>query len=141
MSIKSLNPYLHFDGTAEKAIKLYESVLGARTEGLMRFGEMPGNHPAPENKDRIMHSTLHIGPAVLMVSDTMSGAPAAKDGNVHVVLHYDDVAEMTRAFDALAAGGKVDMPLADTFWGARFGMLTDAFGIEWMFNCEVKKAG
>ena len=50
-----------------------------------------------------------------------------------------DAADMAQKFDALAAGGKVTMPLADMFWGARFGMLVDAYGIQWMFNHQLKK--
>jgi PhnB protein len=47
---------------------------------------------------------------------------------------------MAKKFDALAVGGKVLMPLQDMFWGAKFGMLRDAYGISWMFNCELKKS-
>lgn len=137
MSIKQLNPYLIFNGTAEQAIRSYESVLGAKTEGLMRFGDIPGNTPAPENKDRIIHALLRIGTGVVMVSDTQPDSPVATEGNVHVSLDFDDVADMTKKFEALAVGGKVAMPLQDTFWGARFGMLTDAFGVRWMFNAEL----
>lgn len=139
MSIKSVNAYLFFDGEAEKAIKLYESALGAKTEGVMRYGEIPGNTPAPENKDRIIHAMLHLGAGGIMVSDTMPGGPHSTTTNVHVCLSYDDPAEMARAFDALSAGGKVGMAIHDAFWGAKFGTLKDAFGIEWMFNCDAKK--
>ncbi|MGK4006329.1 glyoxalase/bleomycin resistance/extradiol dioxygenase family protein [Sorangium sp. So ce1036] len=141
MSIKSLNPYLMFDGTAEKAIKLYERALGAKCEGVMRYGDVPGDAPCPgEVKDRILHATVHVGPSVIMVSDGMPGTPVAKESNTEVCLHFDDVESMAKAFDALAAGGKVTSPLQDMFWGARFGTLTDAFGIRWMFNCDLQKA-
>jgi PhnB protein len=74
-----------------------------------------------------------------MLSDTMPGMPFTPEGNAHVCLDFDDAADMAKRFDALAAGGKVTMPLQDTFWGAKFGMLTDAFGVRWMFNCEKHK--
>ncbi|KYF65792.1 VOC family protein [Sorangium cellulosum] len=137
MSIKSLNPYLLFDGTADKAIKFYESALGAKSDGPpMRFGDIPGDNPAPEHKDRIMHATMRVGGGVIMISDTMPGMPTPAEGNTEVCLHFDDAADMARVFDALAEGGKVTMPLQDTFWGAKFGSLTDAFGTRWMFNCQ-----
>jgi PhnB protein len=82
---------------------------------------------------------LHLGEGLVMVSDAMPDKPAPREGNVHVALDFDDVGDMTRKFDALAEGGTVTMPLQDMFWGARFGMLTDAFGINWMFNCSTKK--
>jgi PhnB protein len=138
MSIKSLNPYLNFDGTAEKAIQLYERALGARTEGLMRYGEMPGGQVPPEHKNRIMHGRLNIGGGLVMVSDAHSGMAAPKQSNTHVLLDFDDSADLAKKFDALADGGKVTMPLQETFWAAKFGMLTDRYGIQWMFNCDKK---
>lgn len=140
MAIKQLNPYLNFDGTAAKAIALYEKALGAKTEGLQRFGEVQGMPVAPENKDRVMHAVLHIGAGLVMISDGMPGVPVPKESNMSVTLDFDDVKEMEQRFDALAAGGTITMPLQDTFWGARFGMLKDAFGIQWMFNCQTGKA-
>jgi PhnB protein len=139
MAIKKLNPYLMFDGDAGKAIKLYESALGAKAENLMRYGDMQGNKVAPEHKDRVMHAALSIGEGVVMISDCQPGTPVKVGSNVDVALHFDDVAEMTRRFEALAAGGEITMPLQDMFWGARFGALTDAYGVGWMFNCEIKK--
>jgi PhnB protein len=139
MSIKSASPYLSFNGDAAKAIKLYQQALGAKTEAVMPFSEAQGMDIAPEHKNRVMHASLRIDDAVIMMSDTMPDQPVAAGGNVQVSLTCDDVADMTTKFDALAAGGKVTMPLQDVFWGAKFGMLTDAFGIHWMFNCVTKK--
>jgi PhnB protein len=138
MSIRQLNPYLNFDGTAEEAIRLYESALGARTENVSRFGDVEGLSLPAEHKGRVMHALLKIGAGAVMVSDTMPGQPVSKEGNVHVCLDFDDAEEMARRFQALASGGKVTMPLQDTFWGATFGMLTDRYGIRWMFNCTKK---
>jgi PhnB protein len=140
MAIRQLNPYLNFNGTAAKAIKLYESALGAKVESTMPWTEAPGTAPAPENKDRVMHATLRIGGAAMMLSDTMPGMDVPAGGNAHICLDFDDAAEMTSRFEAMSKGGKVTMPLQDTFWGAKFGMLTDAYGIQWMFNCENKKS-
>ncbi|MCA1586880.1 MAG: glyoxalase/bleomycin resistance/extradiol dioxygenase family protein [Acidobacteria bacterium] len=138
MSIKKLNPYLFFNGTAEKAIALYERALGAETENVARFGDVPGMDAPSEHKGRVMHAVLRLGGGLVMLSDTMPDSPAAAEGNAHVCLDFDNVADMTQRFEALGAGGKVTMPLQDTFWGAKFGTLTDAFGVQWMFNCEHK---
>jgi PhnB protein len=140
MAIKQINPYLNFNGTADKAIQLYQSALGAKVENIMRFGDAAGGMPvAPADKNRVLHAVLNLGPSAIMLSDTMSDQPVGAGGNVHITLDFDDAGEMTAKFDALGAGGKVTMPLQDTFWGARFGMLTDAYGIHWMFNCEQRK--
>jgi PhnB protein len=140
MAIRKVSPYLNFDGDGEQAMKFYESVLGAKVEALSRMGDMPGSNAPPEDKDRLLHALLRFesGDAI-MASDTMKGMPFSVGNNVHVTLDFSDADEMAKKFDALAAGGKIDMPLNDTFWGARFGMLTDRFGIRWMFNCELKK--
>jgi PhnB protein len=139
MAIKQLNPYLNFNGDAAKAAKLYESALGAKIEHLSRFGDMPGSTATPETKDRVMHGTLRLGESgVVMISDIQPGTPHTPGTNMYVCLDFNDADEMGKKFDALAVGGKISMPLQDTFWGARFGMLVDAHGVQWMFNCEKK---
>jgi len=137
MAIKQLNPYLNFDGSAAKAIALYEKALGAKTEHVQRFGDMPGSKP--EHRERVLHALLRVGPGVIMISDTQPGMPFTVGSNNHVCLDFDDTADMDARFDALAAGGSVTMPLQDTFWGAHFGMLQDAYGVRWMFNCNLPK--
>jgi PhnB protein len=140
MAITQLNPYLNFDGTAAKAIALYERALGAKVDNVQRFADVPGDSPKPEHANRVMHALLRIGTGVVMISDTPADMPPTRGNNVHVCLDFDDSADMSKRFDTLATGGQVDMPLQDTFWGARFGMLTDAYGIRWMFNCTLKKS-
>jgi PhnB protein len=131
MSIKQLNPYLNLGGTAREAIKLYTAALGGTIEGeVMPFDKDPG---------RVMHARMRLGAGLIMMSDAPPGMPVPSESNTHVSLDYGDEAEMRRAFDALSAGGKVTMPLQDTFWGATFGMLTDRFGIHWMFNFDKPK--
>ena len=139
MSIKKLNPYVNVNGTAAKAIKLYETALGAKVENVMPWSDAPGAPPNPATKDRVMHAALRIGEGALMISDSRPEDPVTAGSNMHITLDFDDATDMARKFEALSAGGKVTMPLQDTFWGAKFGMLTDAHGVSWMFNCATKK--
>jgi PhnB protein len=140
MTIKKISPYLAFDGKAAKAIELYQRALGAKVESLMRFADAPATgHAVPEShKDRVMHAILRIGEEQLMVMDAPPGVSVPAASNVQVGLQLDDPAELTKRFDALAAGGAVRVAPHDAFWGAKFGMLTDAFGIQWLFNCPAK---
>lgn len=140
MPIKQINPYLNFSGSASQAVALYQKALGAEVVTLQRFGEVPGMSVKPEDKDRVMHAELRLGGGVIMISDGPPGMPIPNDSNTHVSLQYENPNEMAGHFEALAAGGQVTMPLQDTFWGAKFGMLTDRFRIRWMFNCDLKKA-
>jgi len=139
MAIKQLNPYLHFNGTAGKAIKFYESALGAKVESLMPWADVPGVPPMPGTKDLVMHSKLLIGGGILMISDARPDTPVTFGSNADIALDFDDATDMARKFEALSTGGKIEMPLQDTFWGAKFGMLTDVHGVSWMFSCETKK--
>jgi PhnB protein len=140
MSITKLDPYLHFNGNAAKAIRHYENALGAKTEHVMRFSDVAEMNPAPEHKDLIMHALLRLGGGTLMISDSMPSAPMPTESNIHVCLNFDDLEDMTEKFEALAKDGSVTYPIHDTFWGAKFGMLIDAFGVRWMFNCDSKKS-
>ncbi|MEJ7737544.1 MAG: VOC family protein [Chitinophagaceae bacterium] len=133
-----LIPYIMYAGNAEDALNFYKDILGGEIKGIQRYGETP--MPSADNyKDKIMHSTFEFDDNVIMVSDSMPGNETTKGSNVHLSLDVKDTAKMDEVFNKLADGGKVSMPLQDTFWGARFGMLTDKFGINWMFNCELNK--
>lgn len=141
MAINHVTAYLNFNGTAAKAIALYEKALGAKAENVMRFADAPpmGNELSADDKNRVMHATLRIGQGTIMMSDGMPHMKIPTESNAHVCLDFDNVEELDMKFKALAEGGTITMPLENMFWGARFGMLTDAFSIHWMFNCELKK--
>lgn len=135
--MKETVTYLNFDGNCGEAMKFYKRCFGGELT-LMPFSQMPGNTP-PETKDRIMHARLTNGSGtVLMASDTMPGhgQPLVRGNNFLVMVPCESVAEIDKLFADLGENGEVIMPLSDTFWAARFGMLRDKFGINWMFNFE-----
>jgi PhnB protein len=105
----------------------------------MRGSDRPpgeGGNVSPDAKNRIMHAVLHVGGGDIMVADTPPDQPAQVGNRSHVSLAFDDVSDMQKKFEALSNGGKVTMPIQDAFWGAKFGMLKDQFGVQWMFNCQ-----
>ncbi len=132
-----LNPYLFFDGQCEAAFKFYAKLLGGKIEAMMSHEGTPAaEHVAAEWRGKIMHARLVIGDKVLMASDA---PPDRSDGAMKgfsVTLGVDRPAEAERIFNALADKGTVRMPLEQTFWAARFGMLVDRFGTPWMISCE-----
>ena len=134
MSVRKATPYLFFNGTAEQALELYRRALGAEVSGVMRYRDMPpeAGTCTPENEQRIMNASIKIGDAELMCSDRTDDKDSGGN-DVQITLHFDDDAAMTRAFDGLAEGGEVMMPLHDAFWGDKFGALKDQFGIGWQF--------
>jgi PhnB protein len=142
----SVSTYLNFPRNTEEAFNFYKSVF--RTEfstPIGRFKDIPpqpGQPTLPDaDRNLVMHVALPIlGGHVLMGTDAPGsmGFKLNQGNNVYINLSPDTRAETERLFSALAAGGKIEMSLADMFWGAYFGSLTDKFGIHWMFNCESK---
>jgi len=133
-----LNPYLHFDGDAEDALNFYKDALGGEIIMISRYGDSP--MPSDEDwKNKLMHSRLVFDGNLIMISDAFKGNKAKKEGNVQLSVEVESIDRIDEVFTKMAEGGKVTMELQDTFWGARFGMLRDKFGVDWMFNHELKK--
>jgi PhnB protein len=131
-----LTPYLNFNGQCKEAFQFYEQCLHGEIVAMFTFAETPAaEHVSPESRDRIMHVRLVVGDAVLMGSDSPPEMFEEQKG-MYVSLVIDDPAEAERIFHALEEGGTVRMPIQETFWAARFGMLVDRFGTPWMINCE-----
>ena len=131
-----LNPYLTFNGQCEAAFKFYEKVLGGKIEAMLTYGGSPmADKTPPDWRDKIMHTRLTIGGNVLMGSDAPPDRYEPMKG-ITVTLGVEDSAEAERIFNALAEGATVQMPIQQTFWAARFGMLVDRYGTPWMINCE-----
>lgn len=139
--------YLNFAGKTEEAFRFYKSVF--QTDFSAPIHRMDSAPPAPgmptlteAEKNLVMHIELPItGGHILMGTDTLESMGHHLDvgNNVHINLEPDTRAEANRLFAALAEGGKVTMPLADMFWGAYFGSVTDKYGVQWMVNCVENK--
>ena len=135
----SINPYLNFAGNTEEAFKFYQSVFGGELS-IVHFSDTPaGANVPPTVKDKVMHASLPIGKDnILMATDACEemGFNLKQGNNYYVCISPDSREEADKLFNSLADGGKVNMPLADMFWGAYYGDLTDKFGIQWMVNYQ-----
>jgi PhnB protein len=129
-----IQPYLFFDGKCEEAVEYYKQALGAEVVMLMRFKDSPEPPPpgcGPQDTNKVMHAQFQIGETVIMASDgRATGQPKFEGFALSLTVKTE--AEADKAFNALANGGKVEMPLAKTFFSARFGMVKDKFGVFWM---------
>jgi PhnB protein len=131
-----LNPYLTFNGRCEAAFKFYEKVLGGKIDAMMTYGSSPmAEQTSPEWHNKIMHARMTVGDKMLMASDAPPDRYEAMKG-IMVTLGIDEPGEAERIFHALSENGTVQMPIQETFWARRFGMLVDQFGTPWMINCE-----
>jgi len=124
-----LNPYLSFDGQCETALKFYEQCLHGRTIMLVRYGDSPlAKQTPPEWHYRVLHATFSCGEHILQGADALPGTYRRPQG-FSVMLNVGLVGE------AEAADGTVQIPLQESLWAARFGLLVDQFGTPWTINC------
>ena len=134
-----LNPYLTFNGQCEAAFKFYEQCLDGKIVAMVTHAGTPAEGQVPaEWRNKILHARLAVGNEVLMGSDAPPERYEKSQG-FSVTLGVDDPAQAERMFKALGEKGTVQMPIQETFWAVRFGMLIDRFGIPWMINCEKPK--
>lgn len=142
----STSTYLNFPRSTEAAFTFYKTVFGTEfSVPIARFKDIPpqpGQPPLAEvDQNLVMHVALPIlGGHVLMGTDAPEsmGFVVKQGNNIYINLEPDTRSETDRLFNALAVGGKVEMPLQEMFWGAYFGSLVDQFGVNWMFNCSSK---
>jgi len=134
-----LEPYLFFSGNCEEALNFYKTVFGGEITEISRWKDAPAEMGMPADLgERVMHSNFKSPSIKFMASDSRPTTQYG-EGRISLSLGTSDVADAQRVWNALAKGGKIDMEFSDTFWGAKFGMLTDKYGIDWMINCEVEK--
>ncbi|MDQ2718505.1 MAG: VOC family protein [Bacteroidota bacterium] len=136
--MEAIIPYLNFNGNAAEALDFYSKALDGEVVYKQTWGESP-IISTEDQKDKIMHASFKAGDLHFLVSDGMPGQPVTGGTNLALSINFTDVESMDKTFAALAEGGKTTMPLQDTFWGAKFGMLTDKYGFNWMFNHDYKK--
>ena len=133
-----VTPYLNYNGDCAQAFKFYEKALGGKIDMMQTHGETPMKDQVPADwRNKVMHAQLTIGDALLFGSDAPPNQYEKPQG-ISVALAVLDPADAERKFKALSEGGNVTMPIQQTFWAQRFGMVTDKFGIPWMVNCPAQ---
>jgi uncharacterized glyoxalase superfamily protein PhnB len=134
MEKATVQPYLFFSGRCEEALEFYKTALDAKVVMVMRFNESPEPTPpgmlASGFENKVMHCSFQVGGMTLMASDGCDDK--SRFDGFRLALSVPTEACADHAFSALAEGGKIDMPLAKTFWSPRYGMVTDKFGVAWM---------
>jgi PhnB protein len=136
--MQSVTTYIHFDGNCREAMQFYQNCL----ETDIQLTPLPDNSgkPSSDPAAKIMHSQLlRNGQPILMASDGSSGGAVKAGNNFSVSVDCESIAEIDRLFAAIDENGHVILPLGNVPWGARFGMLTDQFGIQWLFNCAASQ--
>jgi len=138
-----INPYIHFNGNAQEAFTFYKSVFGGEFANVKRYKDLSSpEHPIAENDaDRLMHIALPIGKNdILMGSDVLQimGQVTENDNRNTIAIIAESREEADKLFNGLSAGGKIEMPIADSPFGSYFGMFADKYGVQWMVNFDPK---
>ncbi|AZI25938.1 VOC family protein [Pedobacter sp. G11] len=135
-----INPHVNFNGNAEEAFNFYKSAFGGEFQRIVRFKDLSSEEfPVDESEaDKIMHIALSIGHNTLMGNDVPAfmGKVDENENRSKISVSAESREEADRLFQALSAGGTVEVPIDDSMWGSYFGMFRDKFGIEWMVNFE-----
>ncbi|MCA0986760.1 VOC family protein [Guptibacillus algicola] len=132
-------PYFTFDGTAREALNYYKEVFGGEITDLQTFGDADFETP-PNMDERIMHARFRKEGLYFMVSDTFDNKDVAVGNNISLALELDSEEEINALYERLKERGTVFMELQDTFWGATFAKVKDAYGVTWDLNFEKAKA-
>lgn len=129
-----INPYLQLRGQAQEALDFYRGVLGGEASA-MTYADAGGMGLPQDEQHLVMHADLDAGPHLrLMLADLSSAEPDVANGTIMLSGTAEDGPTLTRWFEALAEGGRVDVPLEPAPWGDHFGQLTDRFGVSWMVD-------
>jgi PhnB protein len=141
--MSTINPYLNFYGNTEEAFNFYKSVFREEFLSVQRFKDFPeGDKLSESDREKIMQISLPISKGyILMGTDTLESLKQTLTAsiNYYISIQMESKEEADRIFKELSAGGKMEMPIQDTFWGAYFGMFADKFGIQWMVNYDYPK--
>jgi len=135
----AVQPYVHFNGTAEEAFTFYKKAFGTEFSNLQRYKDIPSELHVNQSPDgeRILHVSLPIGGGtVLLGSDVPADFEKVKGDNFFVSIQAESEEEAKRLYAALSEGGVILMPLEKTFFASWFGMFVDKFGTRWMVNCD-----
>jgi PhnB protein len=126
----TMTTYVNFAGTCTEAFRYYEKHLGGKIGMMMTHGELPDQRSVrPEWRDAVLHGRMMLGETELWAADIPTAQPMR---SAYLSLDVDSDAEAERIFSVLSDGGRVLMPMQDTFFASRFGQVQDRFGINWM---------
>jgi PhnB protein len=129
-----MNTYVNFAGTCAEAFRFYEKHLGGKIGMMMTHGQAPDQSKVNQDwKDAVLHARISIGGTELMGADIPTAQPMR---SAYLSLGVDSDSEAERIFSALSDGGRVLMPMQETFFATRFGQAQDRFGINWMILHE-----
>lgn len=129
-------PYFMFEGNSQEVLDFYKDIFKGQVTSMMRFEENPEMTVEDDYKDKILHAELKIANQILYFSDSFPGQKVNKGDQISLNINFESIEELERVYKGLSKGVEIFMPLADTFWNARFASFVDKFGIGWSLNYQ-----
>lgn len=139
--MRTVNPWINFNGNAEEAFSFYKSVFGGEFAKVIRFGDLSSaEFPVSENEaHKIMHIALPIGKYNVLIANDVPefmGRVNENENRSKIVIGAESREEAKQIFEGLSAGGDIEGPMADSPWGTYAGMFRDKYGIEWIVEFD-----
>lgn len=129
-------PYLNFNGNTEEAIHFYHQVFETDAPHIQYFKDMPGHEASEDVANRVLHARITVHGTPLFFSDSMPHSPVSHGDGITLAVVANDAALLTTQYNQLAEGGRVIMPIQETFWSKAYGIVEDRFGVQWQFSHE-----
>ncbi len=139
--MRTINPWINFNGNAEEAFTFYKSVFGGDFTKIIRFKDLSSpESPVPENEtNKIMTIVLPIGKHNMLVANDvpeLMGRVNESENRSKILISAETREEAHKIFNGLSAGGDIEGPIGDSPWGTYAGMFRDKYGIEWMVEFD-----
>jgi PhnB protein len=139
--MKSINPWINFNGNAEEAFTFYKSIFGGEFKKIVRFKDLEGPEfpVADKEANKVMYIALPVGKNNVLVANDVPefmGQTNENENRSKILVSAESREEAKKIFNGLSAGGNVEGPIGDTPWGSYAGMFRDKYGIEWIVEFD-----
>ncbi len=144
--MRTINPWINFNGNAEEAFTFYKSVFGGEFKKIIRFKELESaEFSVPEKEaNKVMKIALPIGKHNMLIANDVPefmGRVSENENRSKILVNAESREEADKIFNGLSEGGDVEGPISDSPWGTYAGMFRDKFGIEWIVEFDPNNNG
>ena len=144
--MRTINPWINFNGNAEEAFTFYKSVFGGEFIKIIRFKDLSSpEFPVADNDvNKIMHIALPIGKHNVLIANDVPefmGRVIENENRSKISVSAESREEADKIFNGLSAGGDIEGQIGDSPWGSYAGMFRDKYGIEWIVEFDPNYIG
>lgn len=139
--MRTINPWINFNGNAEEAFTFYKSVFGGEFTKIIRFKDLASDEftVADAEANKLMYIALPIGKHNVLIANDVPefmGKVNENENRSKILANAESREEADKLFNGLSARGEVEGPIGDSPWGTYAGMFRDKYGIEWIVEFD-----